>query len=36
MGLPNIKKCVDEMDLTSQVGQGTTLKATIYVKRGNQ
>ncbi len=36
MGLPNIKKCADKMILTSQVGKGTNLKATIYIKkRGN-
>jgi len=36
MGLPNIKKCADEMDLTSQAGKRTVLRATIYIKeRGN-
>jgi CBS domain-containing protein/anti-sigma regulatory factor (Ser/Thr protein kinase) len=36
MGLPNIKKCADKMVLTSQVGKGTNIKATIYLKeRGN-
>jgi len=36
MGLSNIQKCADKMDLTSQVGKGTDLKATIYIKeRGN-
>jgi len=36
MGLPNIKKCADKIMLTSQVGKGTNLKATIYIKeRGN-
>jgi len=36
MGLSNIKKCADKMILTSQVGKGTELKATIYIKeRGN-
>ncbi len=34
MGLPNIKKCADRMILTSQVGKGTELKATIYIKEG--
>ncbi len=34
MGLPNIKKCADKMVLTSQVGKGTNLKATIYLKEG--
>ena len=32
MGLPNMKKCADKMMLTSQVGKGTKLKATIYLK----
>jgi CBS domain-containing protein/anti-sigma regulatory factor (Ser/Thr protein kinase) len=32
MGLPNIKYCSDRMTLKSQVGKGTTLKATIYTK----
>ncbi len=32
MGLPNIKHCADKMTLNSQVGKGTTLKATIYTK----
>ena len=32
MGLPNIQKCADEMTLTSQVGKGTELKATVYLK----
>jgi len=32
MGLPNIKKCADEMSLTSQVGKGTELKVTIFTK----
>ncbi len=37
MGLSNIKKCADKMILTSQVGKGTELKATIYIKkRGNR
>ena len=29
MGLSNIKRCSDEMDLTSKVGQGTHLKVSI-------
>jgi len=29
MGLPNIKKNVDQLDLTSVVGQGTTLTMTV-------
>ncbi|MHC4309016.1 MAG: CBS domain-containing protein [Planctomycetota bacterium] len=32
MGLVNIKKCADEMDLTSKVGQGTHLRITIDIK----
>jgi len=30
MGLPNIKKNSDELDLTSEVGKGTTLKMRFY------
>ncbi len=33
MGLVNIKKCADEMDLTSKVGQGTHLKISIDIKK---
>jgi CBS domain-containing protein/anti-sigma regulatory factor (Ser/Thr protein kinase) len=32
MGLPNIKSCVDEMQLESTVGVGTHLKIIIYVR----
>jgi CBS domain-containing protein/anti-sigma regulatory factor (Ser/Thr protein kinase) len=32
MGLVNIKKCADEIDLTSKVGQGTHLRITIDIK----
>ena len=32
MGLVNIKKCADKMDLTSKVGQGTHLKISIDIK----
>ncbi|HOV91427.1 MAG TPA: hypothetical protein PKW07_12070 [Syntrophorhabdaceae bacterium] len=32
MGLPNIKNCSDELDIKSNVGEGTTLKARIYLK----
>jgi CBS domain-containing protein/anti-sigma regulatory factor (Ser/Thr protein kinase) len=32
MGLVNIKKCSDKMDITSQVGKGTHLKIRINVK----
>lgn len=31
MGLVNIKKCADKMDLTSKVGQGTHLKISIDI-----
>jgi anti-sigma regulatory factor (Ser/Thr protein kinase)/predicted transcriptional regulator len=31
MGLVNIKKCADEMDLTSKVGKGTHLKIRINI-----
>ena len=31
MGLPNIKKCADRMDLTSKVGKGTELKISIDI-----
>jgi CBS domain-containing protein/anti-sigma regulatory factor (Ser/Thr protein kinase) len=34
MGLPNIKKCADEMTLTSDVDRGTDLKVTIYTHKG--
>lgn len=30
MGLPNIKKCADELNIESCIGQGTTLKVVIY------
>ena len=32
MGLVNIKKCADKMELTSKVGQGTHLKISIDIK----
>jgi CBS domain-containing protein/anti-sigma regulatory factor (Ser/Thr protein kinase) len=32
MGLVNIKKCADKIDLTSKVGQGTHLKISIDIK----
>ncbi len=32
MGLVNIKKCADKMELTSKVGQGTHLKISINIK----
>ena len=31
MGLVNIKKCADEISLTSEVGKGTRLRFTIYI-----
>ena len=31
MGLPNIKKCADKMDMQSKVGVGTTLKIEIFI-----
>ncbi|UCB53576.1 MAG: ATP-binding protein [Candidatus Zixiibacteriota bacterium] len=30
MGLPNIKKNSDELDITSEVGKGTTLRMKFY------
>ncbi len=30
MGIPNIKKCSDEMELTSTLGEGTTLVVKIH------
>lgn len=32
MGLPNIKKYTDQLQITSEVGKGTRLEMTIYVK----
>ncbi|MCL6560349.1 MAG: ATP-binding protein [Firmicutes bacterium] len=32
MGLPNIKKCADKLDVQSKVGEGTTVRAVIYNK----
>ena len=32
MGLVNIKKCADKMDLTSEVGEGTEFKFSIDIK----
>ncbi len=31
MGLNNIKRCADVIDLRSEVGQGTHLTATFYL-----
>ncbi|WP_207644304.1 ATP-binding protein [Desulfolucanica intricata] len=30
MGLPNIERCSDKLEITSEVNQGTQLLATIY------
>jgi serine/threonine-protein kinase RsbT len=35
MGLPNIKKNVDQMDIESIVGKGTTLTMVKYLKDAN-
>lgn len=32
MGLPNIKSCVDKLDIQSKVGEGTRLEFIIYMK----
>ena len=32
MGLPNMKKNTDHMEITSEVGKGTTVEITIYLK----
>ena len=31
MGLPNIKHCSDKMTLDTRIGEGTLLKATVYL-----
>jgi anti-sigma regulatory factor (Ser/Thr protein kinase) len=31
MGLPNIKKYSDELDIETEPGKGTTLRALIYL-----
>jgi serine/threonine-protein kinase RsbT len=33
MGLPNMKKNADQMDITSEVGKGTTVKITMFLKQ---
>ncbi|UCH63595.1 MAG: CBS domain-containing protein [Fidelibacterota bacterium] len=33
MGLPNIKKCADQMQLESTIGEGTRLKFSVHIKR---
>ncbi len=35
MGLPNIKKCTDTMDLDSKIGVGTTLKFELFIKHND-
>jgi serine/threonine-protein kinase RsbT len=32
MGLPNMKKCSDEMKIESQLGVGTTVYMTVYIQ----
>lgn len=32
LGLPNIKRCSDEFNIYSKLGEGTTLTATVYLK----
>ena len=32
MGLPNMKRYSDEMEITSEVGKGTTVRMSVYVK----
>ncbi len=32
MGLPNMKKCSDEMKIESTVGVGTTVTMTVYIQ----
>ncbi len=36
MGLQNIKKCADRMDLSSIPGEGTTLKIRIFTRKNNE
>ncbi|MBC8387614.1 MAG: CBS domain-containing protein [Actinobacteria bacterium] len=36
MGLPNIKKCADKMNINSVVGKGTKLEVIIYTGGGNE
>ncbi|MCK4414351.1 MAG: CBS domain-containing protein [Candidatus Eisenbacteria sp.] len=36
MGLQNIKKCADRMDLRSTPGVGTTLKIRIFTRKANE
>ena len=32
MGLPNMKRYTDEMEIISKVGEGTTVRMTVFVK----
>jgi anti-sigma regulatory factor (Ser/Thr protein kinase) len=32
MGLPNIKKYSDEMEIETELGVGTTIRLKVYVK----
>ena len=32
MGLPNMKKYTDEMNITTEIGKGTTIDMVVYVK----
>ncbi len=32
MGLPNMKKYTDEMNIETEIGRGTTVTMTVYVK----
>lgn len=34
MGLPNIRKYSDELDIDTEPGKGTTLRAVIFLKAG--
>jgi CBS domain-containing protein/anti-sigma regulatory factor (Ser/Thr protein kinase) len=36
MGLPNIKKCSDTLDIQSKLGSGTTLKSEIIIGADNE
>lgn len=36
MGLPNIKRCSDHLDLESEVNSGTRLRATIFNKMNGE
>jgi len=36
MGLNNIEKCADEMEITSALGKGTDVRFSIRIKEGNE